>query len=189
MQNNQELRKQFFNASREIKALILHKNFGPEIFIICDEHGVSAKKSLDIEDIVIDVLLGQLNPNSLTKTIMQKTSISEDIAQNITENITENIFKEVMDSLKKIYSVNNKKPALTASDKEIDGQETEQPMSSTDTGLNTQEKHLSTTNNNQNKPLVISDFEKKLQKASQEENTEESDKDKQTSDPYREQIN
>jgi len=104
--NQKDLEKKFFESPEDIQAIIMHENFGPEITIIGQDAGITNVRSLDVEDAVIHVLIGDLHPKDFIQTIAQKAELPNETAQKIAREVTESIFEQVEDSLKKVHGIN-----------------------------------------------------------------------------------
>lgn len=98
-----DIKKKFNNAPNDIKILILDDNFDAEIILIGQEVGITDAQSLDVENEVIRVLLGELNPDKFEQAIEQKIGVSAETAKNIAAEIDKSIFSQVRDSLNTLY--------------------------------------------------------------------------------------
>ncbi len=98
----EKLLELYKKTPKDIQGILLDKNLGPAISVIGKDAGLTALQSLEIEDSVVDVLLGVNKQKNLTQDITNKLNIKSETALKITNDINENIFSQVKESLTKI---------------------------------------------------------------------------------------
>jgi len=101
-----QLYEKYKALPKDIQNILLDENLGPVITLMCKDTGVGVEKSLDVEDAVIHVLIGDLHPKDFVQTIAQKAELPNETAQKIAREVTESIFEQVEDSLKKVHGIN-----------------------------------------------------------------------------------
>jgi len=102
----EQLYEKYKTLPKDIQGILLDNDLGPVITLLCKDVGVVADKALDVEDAVVNILLGQLHPKNFMQTITQKAELPNETVQKIAREVTESIFEQVEESLKKVHGIN-----------------------------------------------------------------------------------
>ncbi len=95
----QQLKEQYDRSPQDTRSLLLDNDFGPMVTLACENAGLDANTGLDIEDIVVDILLGTIQPKDLLIHLYD-LDIPEKTTQKLVEGLVEDIFSQVEISLK-----------------------------------------------------------------------------------------
>ncbi len=98
----EQLLELYNKTPKDIQNILLDKNLGPAIHVVGEDHGLTALQSLEVEDEVVNILLGISKQGNLARNIVSKLNISSETADKIVSDIDENILLRVKEYFAKI---------------------------------------------------------------------------------------
>ncbi len=102
---NENLLERCKKAPEDIKYMLLHEDFEAVVQVIGKDNGITPQQSFEVEEEIVDVLLGISRIKDFTQNIAKVLSLTEEGVYGIVKDIDENIFSEVRESLEKINAV------------------------------------------------------------------------------------
>src|SRR3989344_91623 len=98
--------------SPSMKAILIAPQTGDMIYDVCKKHGVGARV-FSYSGLVGLILMGELNPNLLVKSIVEKENIDTEKAKLIALDISAAIFQPIKQELITMYGLTQKPAAPT----------------------------------------------------------------------------